>query len=164
MGSHRQALPAVRLIKSKEVSNPGVNAIGSNDERGSLLFPIYPQADDSLFLQKGRLYDRSGMRANTWRGRRCVEENRVKVFPSLCTSSLWQSSSLGEVNFGSLTTEVIANAVEGCASNRFRQAKPLKNRHACGHQTFPARLFPRKMRALEKFNRETATTQNHRKD
>src|ERR1700722_2193283 len=123
MGSHRQALPAVRLIKSKEMSNPGVNPIGSNDERGSLLFPIYPQADDSLFLQKGRLYDRSGMRANTWRGRRCVEENRVKVFPSLCGPSGMHSSRLGEGNFGSLTSEVRANPVEVCTSDRFRQAK-----------------------------------------
>jgi hypothetical protein len=62
-----------------------------------------------------------------------------------------------------LTTEVIADTVEGCAPDRFRQAKPFKNRYSGGHQSLPAGLFPRKMTAFEKLNGETATPQHHRK-
>jgi hypothetical protein len=59
---------------------------------------------------------------------------------------------------------MIGDAVKGCASDGLRQAKPLKNRHSGGHQSFPARLFPREITSFEKLDRETATPQHHRED
>jgi hypothetical protein len=96
MGSHAEPISARRRIKAKGVPNPGVYAVGCNDERASSFLPVHLQTDHAPSLKNRGLHDGSGMRANLRCGRCGLEQDRVNVFPPLATSASGNPGVLGK--------------------------------------------------------------------